>query len=101
MDEIDFLEDNAMNTVTANDAKQNFGKVIDEALQGPVSVTKHGRPSVVITSNAAYQELLALKRELLTGEVRKGFESLDRGERSPRSAEQIAEAVLRQHSDSA
>jgi prevent-host-death family protein len=90
-----------MNTVTANDAKQNFGKVIDQALQGPVSVTKHGRPSVVITSNAEYQELIALKRELLTGEVRKGFESLDRGERSPRSAEQIAEDVLRQHSGSA
>lgn len=51
-----------MTTVTANDAKQNFGKVIDQALRGPVSVTKHGRPLVVITSNAEYEELITLKR---------------------------------------
>ena len=88
-----------MHTVTANDAKQNFGQVIDQALQGPVSITKHGRPSVVVTSDAEYRELMALKREHLKAEVRKGFESLDRGEDSPRTAEQIAEDVLQRHLD--
>ena len=86
-----------MQTVTANDVKQNFGRVMDLALQAPVSVTKHGRPSVVITSEAAYQELLALKRAHLTAEVRSGFESLDCGEASPRTAEEIAESVLERH----
>jgi prevent-host-death family protein len=86
-----------MQTVTANDAKQNFGRIMDLALQTPVSVTKHGRPSVVITSEATYQELLAFKREHLQSEVRKGFESLDRGEASPRTAEEIAESVLERH----
>jgi prevent-host-death family protein len=86
-----------MKTVTANEAKQNFGQVIDKALQGPVSITKHGRPSVVITSDAEYKELIDLKRKLLQAELREGFGSLDRGEVSPRTAEQIAEDVLKRH----
>jgi prevent-host-death family protein len=88
-----------MQIVTANDAKQNFGHVIDQALQEPVSITKHGRPSVVITSDVEYKELMELKREHLKKEVHKGFESLDRGETSSRSAEQIAYAVLERHLD--
>ena len=86
-----------MQSVTANEAKQNFGQVIDQALQKPVSVTKHGRPSVVITSDANYKELMEMKRKLLQSEVRKGFESLDRGEISSRTAEQIAQDVLKRH----
>ena len=83
-----------MQSVTANEAKQNFGQVIDQALQGPVSVTKHGRPSVVITSDSDYKDLLEMKRKLLQAEVQKGFESLDKGEIASRTAEQIAEDVL-------
>lgn len=86
-----------MQTVTANEAKQNFGQVIDKALQGPVSITKHGRPTVVITSDADYQELIDLKRKLLQAELREGFGSLDRGESSPRTVEQIADDVLKKH----
>lgn len=86
-----------MQSVTANEAKQNFGQVIDQALQKPVSVTKHGRPSVVITSDANYKELMEMKRKLLQSEVRKGFESLDRGEVSSRTAEQIAQDVPKHH----
>lgn len=86
-----------MKTVTANEAKQNFGQVIDNALQGPVSITKHGRPSVVITSDADYRELVELKRKLIQAELREGFGSLDRGEISSRTAEQIAEDVLKKH----
>lgn len=86
-----------MQSVTANEAKQNFGQVIDQALQGPVSVTKHGRPSVIITSDADYKELMEMKRKLLQAEVRKGFEGFDRGEVSSRTAEQIAEDVLKRH----
>ena len=39
-----------MKTYTANDAKQSFGLVIDEALQAPVTITRHGRAVVVMTS---------------------------------------------------
>ncbi len=52
---------------------------------------------MVITSDAEYKELINLKRKLLQAELREGFGSLDRGEVSPRTAEQIAEDVLKRH----
>ena len=85
-----------MNTFTANDAKQRFGELMDQALQEPVSITRHGRPSVVVTSDAEYRELLALKYEVLKAEVRRGFESFDQGAPATpvRSVDDIARAVL-------
>lgn len=84
-----------MNTVTANTAKQNFGELIDEAQKGPISVTKHGRPSVVVTSASEYRELMAFKHAHLKAEVAAGLDQLDRGEISTRSAREIAAAVLK------
>lgn len=66
-----------MQTFTANDAKQKFGLVMDSALQAPVTITKHGRPAVVITSDAEYRELLRLKHQSLREDVAAGFKSLD------------------------
>jgi len=83
-----------MNSVTANTAKQNFGELIDQAQKGPISVTKHGRPSVVVTSASEYRELMAFKHAHLKAEVAAGLAQLDRGEISTRSAQEIAAAVL-------
>lgn len=66
-----------MQIFTANDAKQKFGLVMDSALQEPITITKHGRPSVVITSDAEYKELLRLKHQSLKDDVVAGFQSLD------------------------
>ena len=86
-----------METFTSHDAKQNFGRLIDKALQEPVSITKHGRPSVVVTSNAEYQELLAIKYGRLKEEVLVGFKQLDEGEFSGRTNDEIANAVLQRY----
>ncbi|MCM8527395.1 MAG: type II toxin-antitoxin system Phd/YefM family antitoxin [Lentisphaeraceae bacterium] len=83
-----------MKTYTANDAKQSFGLVIDEALQEPVTITRHGRPVVVITSEAEYKEFVKLKEEKLKAEVQKGFYELDNGNFSNRTVEEIAEEAL-------
>jgi len=88
-----------MKTYTANDAKQSFGMVIDEALQEPVSITRHGRPVVVITSDAEYQEFIKLKEEKLKAEVQKGFYALDNGDFSNRTVEEIAEEALQNYMD--
>lgn len=85
-----------MNTFTSNDAKQKFGEVIELALQEPVSITRHGRPSVVVTSDADYRELLAFKYERLKEEVVKGFESFGDGESTGPSVDDIAAKVLKQ-----
>ena len=83
-----------MKSFTANDAKQNLGKVIDAALSEPVSITKHGRPVVIMTSDEEYQEYLALKYQKLKQAVAAGFEQLDQGLHAKSSVDQIAERVL-------
>lgn len=86
-----------MITFTANDAKQQLGHVLDTARTNPVSITKHGRPSFVITSQAEYDALLKLKFEHLKREVQIGFDALDRGEISKRSVAEIAAEALEIH----
>lgn len=88
-----------MKTYTANDAKQSFGLVIDEALQEPVTITRHGRPVVVITSEAEYKEFVKLKEEKLKSEVQKGFYELDNGNFSNRTVEEIAEEALQNYKE--
>lgn len=41
--------------MTALDAKNRFGRLIDLAQRAPVTVTKNGRPSVVVMSADAYE----------------------------------------------
>ena len=41
-----------MKTVTAREAKNRFGQLIDDAQRGPVTVEKNGRPFVVVQSRA-------------------------------------------------
>ncbi len=44
-----------MKTFTALEAKNRFGQVIDAAQREPVTVTRQGRPSVVIVSAEEYE----------------------------------------------
>lgn len=44
-----------MKTITAIDAKNKFGQLIDAAQRQPVTVTKKGRASVVVMSAADYE----------------------------------------------
>jgi prevent-host-death family protein len=43
-----------MKTLTANEAKQTFGQVLDAAQSGPVLIQKHNRPTAVILSIKEY-----------------------------------------------
>jgi prevent-host-death family protein len=51
--------------VTARDVQKMFGRYHDRALAKPVTVTKYGRPSVVILSATEYERLKKLDREAL------------------------------------
>jgi PHD/YefM family antitoxin component YafN of YafNO toxin-antitoxin module len=46
--------------VTAAEFQKQFGRFRDLALKSPVSVTHHGRESLVLLSNDEYQRLKAL-----------------------------------------
>ena len=82
-----------MTTFTANEAKQHLGAVIDETPQAPVSITRHGRPAVVMTADAEYQAYL--KHRQLKAEVNKGFDQIDRGEFTTRSMKDLGEEAIR------
>ena len=46
-----------MKTMSAKDAKNAFGLLLDTALAEPVTVEKHGRPVVVVMSIEEYEQL--------------------------------------------
>lgn len=46
-----------MKTMSAKEAKNRFGYLIDSARQQPVSVEKHGRSVVVVLSTEDYERL--------------------------------------------
>jgi prevent-host-death family protein len=48
---------NAMQSMSAKDAKYGFGRLIDLARAEPVLVAKHGRPVVVVMSVEEYERL--------------------------------------------
>lgn len=51
------LDQDGMKSMSARDAKNRFGFLIDTARQEPVSVEKHGRPVVVVLSVEDYERL--------------------------------------------
>lgn len=53
----------AMKTMSARDAKNGFGLMIDTALVAPVLIEKHGRGVVVVMSVDEYERLSRLVGE--------------------------------------
>lgn len=46
-----------MKSVSAREAKYNFGKLIDTARAEPVVIEKHGRPVVVVVAVEEFERL--------------------------------------------
>jgi prevent-host-death family protein len=88
-----------MQTFTANDAKQHLGSVINTAIHEPVTITRHGKPAVVITSDTEYQELMQLKYAKLKSDIQSGVGSLDQGKVSKRTSSDILNDVLKAHGE--
>lgn len=86
-----------MDTMTAAEAKTNFGALLDKAQRGPVTISKNGRPVAVVMSVSDYEEQQQLKLDLLRQEVNKGLEDLKR--RKLVSAKQALAALDRELKD--
>lgn len=54
-----------MRTMSANDAKKNFGQLLDTARREPVTVQKHGRPVTVMLSVEDYEDLTGQRKQWL------------------------------------
>jgi prevent-host-death family protein len=70
-----------MKSMSAKDAKNGFGLLLDTARAEPVTIEKHGRAVVVVISVEEYVRLSTRRRETLSREkskqppaVRKGRE---------------------------
>lgn len=78
-----------MNTLTANDAKRNFGELLLKAQREPIKISKNNKDAVVVMSIRDYEELEAMKvdyikhcfenakRDLAQGNVVDGKDFLD------------------------
>lgn len=49
-----------MKTLSANEAKQSLGRVLDSAQREPVIIQKHNRPTAVVMSVEEYDRLRGL-----------------------------------------
>ncbi len=54
-----------MHTLTANDAKRNFGELLLSAQREPVIISKNSKDTVVVMSIRDYEELEAMKAEYI------------------------------------
>lgn len=54
-----------MKSVTALEAKNRLGEVLEAAQRQPVSITRNGRPSVVVISAESYARRQRMARERL------------------------------------
>lgn len=50
-----------MKTMSAKDAKNSFGLLLDHARAEPVQVEKHGRPVVIVMSVEEFQRLSSVR----------------------------------------
>lgn len=51
-----------MKSMSAKEAKNGFGLLLDTARAEPVAIKKHGRPVVVVLSTEEYDRLQAIAR---------------------------------------
>ena len=63
-----------MKSVTALEAKNRFGEVLEAAQRQPVSITRNGRPSVVVISAESYARRQRMARERLRLAMRQAGE---------------------------
>ncbi|MEF1193443.1 type II toxin-antitoxin system Phd/YefM family antitoxin, partial [Vibrio parahaemolyticus] len=54
-----------MQTLTANDAKRNFGELLLSAQREPVKISKNSKDAVVVMSIKDYEELEAMKADYI------------------------------------
>lgn len=59
-----------MKSLSARDAKNRFGYLIDTARQEPVLIEKHGRPVVIVISTEEYERMSQNQKNSKNGNPR-------------------------------
>lgn len=66
-----------MQTLTANDAKRNFGELLLSAQREPVKISKNSKDAVVVMSIKDFEEIEAMKADYLKHCFESAQEDLD------------------------
>ena len=78
-----------MQEFASTEAKDKWGLITDTALREPVTITRHGRPSLIVTSVQDYQALQRLKYNQLKADIREGLDDLEQGRVSTKSVDDL------------
>lgn len=63
-------------TFTAKEAKNNFGRLLDEARHSPVAVEKNGRRVAVVMSVEKYNASESFKNKHTLDDIERGYQKL-------------------------
>lgn len=69
-----------MLSFTANQAKTQFGDLMTKAQREPVSITRNGRPAVVVVPAEDYAALEQLKLEALRTRLTRSIAQMEAGQ---------------------
>jgi prevent-host-death family protein len=69
-----------MNTLTANDAKRNFGELLLSAQREPVRITKNNKEAVIVMSIKDYEVLEQMKKAYLEHCFQSAHSDVESGE---------------------
>ncbi len=69
-----------MQSMSTNDAKAQFRRLLDTARHEPVMIQQIGRPVAVVISVDEYERMEAVKLERLRAELQIGVDQIERGE---------------------
>ncbi len=68
-----------METLTASDAKREFGDLLLKVQSQSVCINKNGKPVAVVLSYAEYEKLAAHKAAQLKAQIQQGIADLEAG----------------------
>ena len=69
-----------METVSASDARREFGEMILKTQKGPVGINKNGKPVAVMVSASAFEAYQTLQREALRHAIDDGIADIKAGQ---------------------
>jgi len=68
-----------MDTLTASNAKREFGELLLKAQQSPIGINKNGKPVAVVISATEYDQIQLMKQQYLNTAIAEGLDDISNG----------------------
>lgn len=86
-----------MHTLTANEAKTQFGDMLLKVQREPVQISRNGKPVAVVVSVEDYQQLEAMKFQLLQAKIQRARNQSDKGQTV--NGDEFFDALMEQYKE--